>query len=353
MNDSALTVGIVGCGEIAQIMHIPNFVHDARWRVECVADIDATLAAQVASRWGIPKSYRGLAAMLTQERHLDVVAIITSGNHSRLVIDALTSGSHVFVEKPMCYSVDEARGIRETATHLNKIVMVGYTRLFDAGFMAWQEAARAVGPRRLLVVTSVFPPDRIYGAHHDVIRPRMFEEPSTKRLMTNSWEQFKSELIFDLAIHDLYSIRDTVGSRPSVRWASETGDKAGFTAALTAEGGWDIAITATMTERLGGGLREEMTAVGDLSTVRVQIPSVYERGRQSVSELSVTGGEHLETKQFVPYPADPFKAELQHFYDCVREGAKCICGPDAALSDSILANELASIVRAPIGSKPL
>ena len=91
--------GIVGCGVIgpshaAAIRGLPDA------ELVAVADDVPERADELARRYGVP-AYRSLREMLDRD-DLDVVNICTpSGLHGRHAIEAMRSGRHVIVEKPM------------------------------------------------------------------------------------------------------------------------------------------------------------------------------------------------------------------------------------------------------------
>lgn len=63
---------------------------------------------------------------------LDAIIVATPANqHYSQVKDALSAGKHVFVEKPMAMSVEEARELSELADRKNLRLMVGHTFLFN------------------------------------------------------------------------------------------------------------------------------------------------------------------------------------------------------------------------------
>jgi len=59
--------------------------------------------------------------------NIDKVAIVTRiPEHARLIIKALKANKDVFVEKPICFDLNEAKLIKKIAKEKNKIVMIGH-----------------------------------------------------------------------------------------------------------------------------------------------------------------------------------------------------------------------------------
>lgn len=59
--------------------------------------------------------------------NIDKVAIVTRiPDHTRLILKALKAKKDVFVEKPLCFEIEEAELIKKIAKENNKIVMIGH-----------------------------------------------------------------------------------------------------------------------------------------------------------------------------------------------------------------------------------
>jgi predicted dehydrogenase len=78
----------------------------------------------------------------------DLVVIATySDSHCKLAIRALESGAHVFVEKPLATTVPEARRVIETASRLNRKLVVGYILRHHPSWQRFIHEARGLnGP---------------------------------------------------------------------------------------------------------------------------------------------------------------------------------------------------------------
>ena len=103
-----LRVGIVGCGDVAQWAHIPSLCRTRNAELVAVCDKNEDLARGVAKKNNIGKYYADFLEMLAEEK-LDMVNICTPPRtHATFSIEAMRSGCHVLVEKPMAMSVKEA-----------------------------------------------------------------------------------------------------------------------------------------------------------------------------------------------------------------------------------------------------
>ncbi|MFI6698640.1 Gfo/Idh/MocA family protein [Streptomyces sp. NPDC050509] len=107
-------IGILGAGDI-----FGRYVEGLRTFPELdvvrVADIDTSRAKQAAAEHGIPAS--GDADELLADDSVGIVVNITPPQfHAETVMAALEAGKHVYVEKPLAATIEEAREVLDAAT---------------------------------------------------------------------------------------------------------------------------------------------------------------------------------------------------------------------------------------------
>ncbi len=125
-----LNIGIIGCGNIARSVHLPILVKNPDVRAIYLSDTDIKALESIGKNFGIEESrrfqdYRELLG------YVDAVFILTpTHTHYALVIDCLNYGKHVFVEKPLCMTANEADSIEKTAENMGLIVETGYNLRF-------------------------------------------------------------------------------------------------------------------------------------------------------------------------------------------------------------------------------
>ena len=102
-----IRIGVVGCGLIAQMMHLPHLVElDELYELGAVCDVSPGALAFVGDRYGVARRHRDWRDLLQEP--LDAVLIATPGSHAPVALAALRAGKHVLTEKPMCYTLREA-----------------------------------------------------------------------------------------------------------------------------------------------------------------------------------------------------------------------------------------------------
>src|SRR5215510_11524426 len=111
--NNRLRVGIIGCGGLAQGAHIPSLMRMKETdNVEIVAvcDVYQKRLDQAAAATGAKpfKEYRELL----DQKDIDYVTIVTPEHwHARMTLDAADAQKHIYCEKPMTWSIDEAKKV--------------------------------------------------------------------------------------------------------------------------------------------------------------------------------------------------------------------------------------------------
>lgn len=126
-----LRVGIVGCGEVAQVAHIPALLKIKNVRLVAACDKNEDLGRKAAKRFHISKYYADFSEMLEREK-LDIVSICTPPHsHAPLSIQAMKAGVSVLVEKPMCSSTREAQELLKVQRATGVMLVVVHSILFQ------------------------------------------------------------------------------------------------------------------------------------------------------------------------------------------------------------------------------
>ncbi len=112
-------VGFIGNGFIAGI-HQRNLAGDARAEVAAVYDVEPSRAGALA------------AASVEEVFAKSDAVYVTSPNttHVAMALEAISAGKHVFCEKPMATTLEDAQKLHEKATSAGKVFQVGHNRRF-------------------------------------------------------------------------------------------------------------------------------------------------------------------------------------------------------------------------------
>src|SRR5438552_740964 len=115
---SRVKVGLVGCGTIAGIMHLPGLqTMTELGKVELVAVCDAIpeKAKTTAEKWNVPLHFSDLQAMLDTAAFDVLVNLTPIPEHFAVSLSALRAGRHVYTQKPMASTLAEATGLIDEA----------------------------------------------------------------------------------------------------------------------------------------------------------------------------------------------------------------------------------------------
>lgn len=137
-----LGVGCVGAGSYAQAFLLPPLKGLPGVRFTSIFTRTGLSAADVGRRLGFAQAVGSLEEAVNDPETAAVVVATRHDQHAPAVLAALAAGKHVFVEKPLCLTLDELRAIAGLARELAAagklpVLQVGYNRRFSP-------AARAV-----------------------------------------------------------------------------------------------------------------------------------------------------------------------------------------------------------------
>jgi predicted dehydrogenase len=145
--DCGLNVVIAGTGRFGTL-------HGRVWQeagahVVGLCDVDGQRLEEASKLLGVTSLSRELS-MLLETTAADVVVVASDeGSHVSLALEALSHGCHVFVEKPMALSGDDAWRIREGARAANRHVVAGQISRFAAPYARMKATLDSGGVGRL------------------------------------------------------------------------------------------------------------------------------------------------------------------------------------------------------------
>src|SRR5258708_9101584 len=126
--------GVVGCGAIAQIMHIPYLVDYEQFDLVALSDMNRSVLDAVGDRYHIAQRYTDWRDLLANDQ-IEAVALLHSGSHHDTLIAALDANKNVFCEKPLRWTVREAQEVAARAARSHRTVQVCYPKLHDPSFV--------------------------------------------------------------------------------------------------------------------------------------------------------------------------------------------------------------------------
>ena len=129
----ALRFAYIGCGFMGQKVHIPNFRALPEVDFVALAEVRPKLAAKVATRFGIPKVYASHKEVAADPSIEAVGVSAAFTQQAEIAADLLSAGKHVFMEKPMAVSVEQAERMLEASRRGGGRLMIAYMKRHDEG----------------------------------------------------------------------------------------------------------------------------------------------------------------------------------------------------------------------------
>jgi predicted dehydrogenase len=345
-------IGVVGCGLIAQVMHLPYLVElSDRFELAAVCDLSAARAAGCGERYGVQRVHTSWKELLAEP--LDAVLIATGGDHAPLAIAAARAGMHVFVEKPMALCSRDAAAMVSAAEANEVRLMVGTMKRYDPAYERLTELLPVVSDLRLVRVTTLESPIAPYVAHLPLIGP----EPATAALLAelehaerhaldtavgDADEQTRwcyRKILLNTLVHELNMLGGLLGEPSEIRSVSLAPD---VVAINTRFGDAECHLSWALLPGIAR-YRQELGFYAPDQRLTLELPSPFLRSVPS--RLIVAGGEPgtahgWEREEIVSYE-EAFKRELIEFSDRIVDGDEPRTSGADGLRDIRLAEAIA------------
>lgn len=129
--NTPLRFGVIGAGNFANATLLPRVMKLSGIELVGISSNNGLSAAHSAKKFGFQYATTG-ADQIISDVKINAVAILTRHNtHAGLSLKALSSGKHVFVEKPLAMDRSELDQIQQTISRSGSpLLMVGYNRRF-------------------------------------------------------------------------------------------------------------------------------------------------------------------------------------------------------------------------------
>lgn len=128
---AAVSVSFIGAGNYATAVLMPAF-KTAGVRLRSVASSMGVSGVHAGRKFDFEETTTDTDSIFTDAETNAIVVTTRHDSHARLVRQALKAGKHVFVEKPLCLTLQELTDIEsQIASHVNPpVVMIGFNRRF-------------------------------------------------------------------------------------------------------------------------------------------------------------------------------------------------------------------------------
>ena len=309
-----IKMGVIGLGRMGQLYTnlLSSQINGAK--LYAVAEIHEQARSRVAGEFDITRAFADFHELLALPE-LDAVIIATpTSTHHDLVVAAAEAGKAILCEKPLALTLAETRSAQEAVARAQVPLQVGFMRRFDA---AYQKA------KTLIDNGQIGFPVTFKSLSRDPFCPRPeYADPAKS-----------GGLILDMAIHDFDLARWLMSSEVE---------------RVTAEGNTLVCKVLESVGDIDNALINMRFVSGALGNIEVSRNAFYGydiRTEILGSEGAVTVGVHQYTPvllltragaqhDITPYLmerfGDAYRAQLQHFVDCLTNGQPpLVSGADA------------------------
>ncbi|MBV8940730.1 MAG: Gfo/Idh/MocA family oxidoreductase [Solirubrobacterales bacterium] len=347
-----IRVGIVGCGLIAQVMHLPYLAElSDRFHVSAVCDLSARVASGCAERYGVDRVHTRWQDLLGED--LDAVMVLTSGDHAPIAIEAARHMLHVFVEKPMALSSSDGSRMVEAAEAAGVRLMVGTMKRYDPAYQRLCTLLADTSDVRLIRVTTLESPLTPYVAHYPLITaespaPELFaglqeaESEAVDNALPDADEQTRwcyRWILLDNLVHEFNALRGALGEPTEIRSADLSRRCVGVNLRF---GETDCHLSWVELPGIARYKQEFAFYAAD-RRITLELPSPFLRSMPS--RLVVEGGEpgtaHSWKRDEIVSFDEAFKRELVEFSDCILTGHEPRTSGHDGLADLLLLEAVA------------
>ena len=154
-----IQVAQIGCGRMGH-SDLGNVLTEPFARVVAVCDLDAKRLAdgkQMAEDYYTERGESGVSVRTYHDYHdvlaspdIDAVVItVPDHSHARVAVDAAIAGKHIYVQKPVTYSIVEAIGLRRAVEARRIILQTGSQQRSERPWHSFRAASEAVRNGRI------------------------------------------------------------------------------------------------------------------------------------------------------------------------------------------------------------
>lgn len=350
-----LRVGIIGAGEVAQVIHLPTLsLLSHLFNVVAICDVSQNAATHCANKFHIPKVTTD-AYELIGLPEVEVILNLTSDQfHAPYTIAALQAGKNVMLEKPLTLSIKAGLAIIEAEkASKGPRVFVGYMRRYAPSFTSAFKREIATIPRILYARSRDIIGPNSHFVSQSGTHPLKFTDypPEASKAAQESLDALLVEalggggmepskieywrFLASLGSHDLSLMRETLGFPESVagvsvnypfysaifNYRNANGDGEPF--AVTYESGIDAVPR----------FDAHLAVYGEMKTVSIQYDTPYVKGLPiKVQVVELVNGQAVTREVLASYE-DAYTVELKEMYVCFTEGKEIKTSAEDAMHD--------------------
>jgi predicted dehydrogenase len=132
MDKNRIRFGVIGCGQVAQLSHLPSIAALPQAELKAICDVRESVSKRVGEIFHV-KHYVDYHKMI-EEADLDAISICTpESSHVPVAVEILGKGINTLCEKPISNSITQAERLVQFEKKSKAKVMIAYMMRYDPG----------------------------------------------------------------------------------------------------------------------------------------------------------------------------------------------------------------------------
>lgn len=137
MSDKKLKIGMIGLGRISKT-HLRSIADIKEAELTAVCDVNEKIVEEVSSMYQV-EGFTDFEKVISHPKVEAVMILTPPETHFEIVDCALRANKHVFCEKPLTSSLEDAYKMREQVVSKDIVFQIGFTERYNEGYrMAWE-----------------------------------------------------------------------------------------------------------------------------------------------------------------------------------------------------------------------
>ena len=155
-----IRIGLLGCGRISRIHHLPILMREAGVELATLAESDPSALSQARASARRAREFADWRAVLDDDSIAAVVICLPTGLHAEAARAAFEAGKDVYLEKPLATTLADAREAVAAWRASGRIGMLGFNHRYHPLVLGARAAVRAgrIGRPIAASMSSLSPP---------------------------------------------------------------------------------------------------------------------------------------------------------------------------------------------------
>ncbi|MFB9807400.1 Gfo/Idh/MocA family protein [Haladaptatus pallidirubidus] len=324
--------GVIGCGTIAQVMHLPYLAELPETTIHALVDPAENRVEELGERYNVPHRYQTVDELLTNASdQVDAVIVLTPAHaHADAVVKTLEAEIHTLVEKPLAATLEDANRMIEAANASDAVSMVAYMKRFDPAYEQAHERLKAFDDVDVVTAYDVDPDHgRIIHEVYNIVGADLpdgfVEESVTERrnqiaqaIGTDGDELIDAyDFQLDHVCHDINALRGLFGEVTDISHVDIFSEGRYAIAHLEYENNVRCVLETGDSDRKW--FEQFIRVDGPEGMLKLDFSNPFIQNTPTELRLK-RGVEELEDTTLTPSYDEPFKQELEHFLECSQSG---------------------------------